>query len=193
MNNILTNKLPIEVNIDGVLYKINSDYRTSIIFSKLIEENDITEELTLKVLKLYYPVIPKNIQQAINKIGWFYGCGIDELEKESASTSISSNKKIFDFEEDAKYIYSAFLSQYRIDLQEIEYLHWWKFKALFESLNDDNEIVKIMQYRAMDLSKIKDKEQRKFYKKMQETYKLKEKICEADQKALDDVRKLLLK
>ncbi|WP_242840658.1 Gp15 family bacteriophage protein [Clostridium hydrogeniformans] len=46
------------------------------------------------------------------------------------------------------------LDQYGADLQNVEYLHWWKFKALKE----DNEIFKIMGYRYMDLGKIKDKE-----------------------------------
>ena len=192
MSSILTNKLPVDVGINGVLYKINSDYRTSIIFANYIQENEeLTEKDIIYILELYYPVIPKDIEQAINYIFWFYRCG--EEENKSNSTSVGNNKRIFDYEEDAQYIYSAFLSQYRIDLQEIEYLHWWKFKALFEALDNNNEIVKIMQYRATDLSKIKDKEQRKFYKKMQKLYALKEKINEADQEALDDVKKLLMK
>lgn len=190
MSSILTNKLPVDVNINGVLYKINSDYRTSIIFAKIIEENELTEDIIIKILELYYPIIPKDIEQAINYIFWFYTCGKNEEEK-SKSKSTGKNKKIYDYEEDAQYIYSAFLSQYKIDLQDIEYLHWWKFKALFESLSEDNEIVKIMQYRAMDLSKIKDKEQKKFYKKMKDIYKLKEKINEEDKKALDEIKKLL--
>lgn len=188
---ILTNRLPVEVNVDGVLYKINSDYRTSIIFANYIQEHEeLSEEDIIYILNLFYPVIPQDIEQAINYIFWFYRCG--EEEKTNNSTSTGNNKRIFDYKEDARYIYSAFLSQYRIDLQEIEYLHWWKFKALFEALDDNNEIIKIMKYRSMDLSKIKDKEQRNFYKKMQETYKLKEKINEADLQALDEVRKLLM-
>lgn len=190
MSSILTNKLPVDVNINGVLYKINSDYRTSIIFAKLIEENELTEDIIMKTLELYYPKIPLDVDQAINYIFWFYTCGKSEDENNNSKPT-GNNKKIYDYEEDSAYIYSAFLSQYKIDLQDIEYLHWWKFKALFESLNEDNEIVKIMQYRSMDLSKIQDKEQRKFYKKMKEIYKLKEKINEEDKKALEAFRKLL--
>ena len=174
MSSILTNKLPVDVRIDGVLYKINSDYRASIIFAKLIEEIENDEELVKKSLKLYYPIIPPQDfwDEAVNYIFWFYACGKNH-EENNKSKSTGSNKRIYDYEEDSAYIYSAFLSQYKIDLQDIDYLHWWKFKALFESLGEDNEIVKIMQYRAMDLSKIKDKEQKKFYKKMKELYKLK--------------------
>lgn len=189
MSSILTNKLPVDVKINGVLYKINSDYRTSIIFTKFIEENDLTEDIILKILQLYYHIIPKDIEQAINYIFWFYTCGKNEEENKSKSTG--RNKKIFDYEEDSAYIYSAFLSQYRIDLQDIEYLHWWKFKSLFDSLKEDNDIVKIMQYRTVDLSKIQDKEQKKFYRNMKDLYKLKEKINEDDKKALENIKKLL--
>ena len=53
-----------------------------------------------------------------------------------------------------------------------EELHWWKFKALFQGLKEDNKIVQIMGYRGMDLSKIKDKEERKHYKRLKKLYAL---------------------
>jgi CO dehydrogenase/acetyl-CoA synthase alpha subunit len=43
---------------------------------------------------------------------------------------------------------------------------------MFKALKEDNEIVKIMGYRAMGLGKIKDKEQKAYYKKMQDLYKI---------------------
>ena len=61
-----------------------------------------------------------------------------------------------------------------MDLNEIEYLHWWKFKSLFEGLNEENQICKIMGYRSIDLSKIKDKEERKRYKKIKQQWALKD-------------------
>jgi len=64
------------------------------------------------------------------------------------------------------------MQQYNIDLQEIKYMHWWKFKALFNGLAENTEIVKIMGYRAVNLSKIKDKEQKNFYKRMKKIYAL---------------------
>ena len=52
-----------------------------------------------------------------------------------------------DYELDSDYIYSAFLSQYGIDLLEVEDLHWHKFLALMKGLKDDEIICKIMSYR----------------------------------------------
>ena len=82
------------------------------------------------------------------------------------------------------------MDQYSIDLQDIEYLHWWKFKAMFKSLKEDNEIVKIMGYRSMDLSKIKDKEQKSYYKKMQELYKIP--ISKDEDRKLKEIEEALL-
>ena len=60
-------------------------------------------------------------------------------------TTYHFQEQIDDYDEfDNDLIYSAFKDQYSIDLQEIEYLHWWKFKAMFDALKDDNKIVEIM-------------------------------------------------
>ena len=188
--NILIDLLPSSVKIDGTEYEINSDFRTSVLFSLLMEDDNLSEEeKVLQALNLYYPTIPNNSEKAIEKIKWFYSCGkLDNPIGNKKARAIS--KKVFDFEVDANYIYSAFMSQYNIDLQDIEELHWWKFKALLEGLKEDNKLSKIIEYRSVDLSKIKDKEQRKFYKDMQKQYSLK-KENEEDLKLLEEWNKKL--
>lgn len=189
MSNILIDLLPSKVEIEGTEYDINSNFRISVLFSLLMEDDELTEkEKILQALELYYPIIPHNKIEAVEKIKWFYSCG-----KESNSKPIGrkgNSERIFDYEEDAKYIYSAFLSQYRIDLQDIEYLHWWKFKALLDSLGENNKLLEIMKYRSVDISKIEDKEQRRFYKDMKKIYSL-DKPNKEDEKLLDDWNKKL--
>lgn len=183
--NILIDLLPSSVEIDDTEYEINTDFRISVLFSLLMEDNELTEEQkVLQAVNLYYPVVPNNIGKAIEQIKWFYSCGKLDKPIGNKKRGISS-KKVFDFEADANYIYSAFMSQYRIDLQDIRQLHWWKFKALLESLKEDNKLSKIIEYRSVDLSKIKDKEQRKFYKDMQKQYSLKKENKE-DLKLLEE-------
>ena len=189
--NILIDKLPTSVVIDGVEYKINSDFRTSILFSLLMEDRDVNEQdKILGALQLYYDVIPNNINSAIDKIINFYLCN-DNNNTSSGSSKNKSNKKVLDYEIDSNYIYSAFLTQYNIDLQDIEYLHWWKFKAMLESLNDDLMLCKIIKFRSIDVSKIQDKEQKKYYQKMQKIYEIKEKISEEELKQLEEWKNYL--
>ncbi len=187
--NILIDLLPNEVNIEGQDYKINSDFRTSILFELLMQDNSISEEdKIIQALELYYPILPTDLNQAIEKILWFYRCGKDEVENKNKGTGKSTNVYSYDYDDD--YIYSAFLDQYGVDLQDVEYLHWWKFKAMFKALKEDNEIVKIMGYRAMDVNKIKDKEQKAHYTKMQELYKIP--IAKDERNKLDEINQILL-
>lgn len=188
--NILVDLLPIAVEIDNKNYEINSDFRTSILFELLMQDKSIGEEDKIfMALQLYYPVIPENINEAIEQMLWFYRCGKD-ITKSKGNGKGKSVTQIYSFEYDDDYIYAAFMDQYNIDLQDIEYLHWWKFKAMFKSLKEDNEIVKIMGYRSMDLSKIKDKEEKVYYKKMQELYKIP--ISKDEKEKLDDINNILL-
>ena len=173
MVNILIDELPKKVgNVD-----INSDFRISILFELLMQDNELSEEEKVEqALILYYPNLEEitNYKEAIENIIWFYKCGKEEVKENVDEESNMKNrqKQIYSYEFDAEYIYSAFMEQYNIDLNSISYLHWWKFKALFNSLNENVLFSKIMGYRAMNISKIKDKEMRKHYKKMQKLYAL---------------------
>ena len=173
--NLLTHDLK-DIVQDRIKVGFDTDFRTSILFELLMQREDIKIKLKIrKTLELYYPDLSQitDLEMALKDIMWFYQCG-KEKKTSHKNKKINNGKKdyIYSYEYDAEYIYSAFMQQYNIDLTEIEYLHWWKFRALFEGLNKDTKIVEIMGYRAMDLSKIKDKKEKKFYKKMKELYAL---------------------
>lgn len=187
--NILIDILPNKVTIDGEDYEINSDFRTSILFELLTQDTELSEkDKIIQALELYYPVLPKNLNEAVEKLLWFYRCGKDEVKLKNKGTGKSTN--VYSFECDDDYIYSAYLDQYGVDLQDIDYLHWWKFKAMFKALKEDNELVKIMGYRATDLSKIKDKEQKAYYKKMKKIYEIP--ISKDEQEKIEEINKILL-
>lgn len=177
--NMLIDLLPTSVEVDNKEYKINSDFRTSMLFEIMILDEELDkEEKIINALQLYYPVIPPNINEAVKKIMWFYSCGKDNTKHKG--TGSGGVEQIYNYEFDDSYIYSAFLSQYGIDLQDIDYLHWWKFKAMFKALKDDNMIVKIMGYRSLDLNTIKDKEQKANYRKLKKIYELPKSKTEID-------------
>ena len=165
--NLLVDKLPTEYK--GL--KINTDFRSFILFELLMQDNKITtKDKILMSVRLFFKEPPKDVKKAMECILWFYRCGEDE--KVGKGKGESSKKQIYSYEYDAKYIYSAFLSQYGLDLNEVDYLHWFKFKALFEGLNEENKICEIMSYRSIDLNKIKDKEERKKYRRLQRQWLL---------------------
>lgn len=164
--NILIDNLPDTVVINETDYPIHTDFRLWIRF-ELLMLGRLDEKKVAGLLIMCYKQLPSDLREALRALMGFYaGCSPNGQEGEA-----ERSKPIYSFEHDADYIYAAFMAQYGIDLQVAE-LHWWQFKALFKSLNDTNQIVKIMEYRSIDLSKIKDKEQRKHYRKMKALYKL---------------------
>ena len=173
--NILIDVLPEHVEIDGIEYKINTDFRIGIMFELLIQDNTITDMEKVEIaLNLYYPEIPHDPIQALEKILWFYRCGkeYDTKSPQEGTEGTTQQQAIYSFEHDAEYIYAAFLDQYGIDLQDIPHLHWWKFRALFKGLKEDNLIVKIMGYRAIQIDDSMTDAEKKFYRKMKRIYAL---------------------
>lgn len=171
--NLLVDKLPTEYK--GL--KVNTNFRSFILFELLMQDNEISnEEKVYLAIDLLYKEKINDLKTAIDGIIWFYSLGKSNNKKDD-NIKVKNNKnnqknQIYSFEYDAEYIFGAFLSQYKIDLNEIDYLHWWKFKALFDSLNEENKICQIMSYRAIDLNKIKDKEEKKKYKRLKQIWAL---------------------
>ena len=62
-----------------------------------------------------------------------------------------------DFEFDADEIYSDFLREYNIDLLNDD-IHWYRFLTLLGCLSSDSSLVRKIQLRFMDISKMKGKE-----------------------------------
>ena len=173
MINLLLDNID-EVVKDRIKIDFDTNFRIGIAFEIMMQNPKYSMQAkTYQALKLFYPEMNKikDTKKAIDDIIWFYSCGKSE-EKTSQKNKKGKNKQIYSYEFDNDLIYSAFKNQYNVDLEEIEYLHWWKFRAMFNGLKSDNRIVEIMGYRAMDLSKIKDKDMKKHYKQLQEEYKL---------------------
>lgn len=172
--NILLHDLPTTVLVNGVEYAVNWGFRAFI----LIEICTFTkgrrdEQKTLDILNIFYQKnIPPDVKEAVGQLLWFYRCGREPAAGKKGKNQ-KQGKRSYCFEQDAPFIYAAFLTQYGIDLQDIRNfdLHWWKFKAMFESLDDDLKICKIMYYRTVD-TKGMGKEQKSFIKAMKELYAL---------------------
>lgn len=180
--NILIDKLPEAVEIDGAKYPINTDFRTGILYERIMTEEDA--DAVLKGLVAYYGEnLPPDIEKAIEGINWFRSCG---KEERSVPGELAGNgKPAFFFECDADVIYADFMSQYRIDLTEIEYMHWWKFKALLAGLSDHSKTTKRMEFRTMKTDKL-PKEQKRFYQAMQRYYEIREE-CDMAMDELDEI------
>lgn len=171
----ITAELPRSITIGGAAYAINTDYRIMADFEKKIADADMSDKtafaqiLSETVSALFIDGFPNaDSQQIIEGLLWYYRCGKEPRDVPGSG----SKKRYYDYDEDADYIYAAFMQQYGDNLIT-SHMHWWEFRAKFISLMEDTEFVKIMQYRGTDVSKIKCKEERSRIKKIQERYALK--------------------
>lgn len=180
-DNIILDRLPDMVEIGGKEYRIYSDFRTSILFEIMMRNPELKSwEKLNQMLDLYYPVIPPNRQEAIEKALWFYNCGKEqesepEEEKNKTRREFRKDRVSYSFDQDAPYIYAAFMGTYRMNLQRIKSkkLHWWEFIALFDALPDDCKIRKIMYWRTCDTSGLPRKEVQRI-NELRKRYELKD-------------------
>lgn len=136
---------------------IDTDYRRMVQFELLmLDEGVPAQDKLLLGLKLLYKQPVTSLPEAWDRLLWFYRGG--EENKDSAGAA-GQGARVYDFEQDADRIYTAFLQIYGIDLQE-EPVHWWKFRALLFALPDTCLMGKIMYYRSVDVGQLKGAERR---------------------------------
>lgn len=187
--NLLTEALPESVRVGPLSLPMDTDFRAWIRLEDLLLDETIGQgQKALLALELAYPngVPPMLSEEALEKVFWFYTCG--QVAPEDAVAEDSGPiEPAFSYEQDGAYIYAAFLEQYGIDLTK-ESLHWWKFRALFQSLNPSTQFVKIMNYRKMKIPADMPASQREFYTKMKKLYALPISAAEAEQqKQIEEV------
>jgi putative phage gp15 protein len=189
--NLILDGLPETVDIAGNKVEIETSFRTGIIFEEMLSDPELSDEdKLLTMLELYYPGIvfdETTIREAIEKIFWFYRCG---SEPRQTAGGDEGGETVFSYEYDADYIYAGFMSAYRIDLAK-ETLHWWQFRALFRSLPEDTQMMKIIGYRSMKISPKLSKEQKEHYKRMKRMYALPGRYEQT--KAESDLTEILMK
>lgn len=180
-SNLLIDELPQKVKIGDAEREINSNFRTAVLFEILMDDDSVSDsDKGMKALKLFFPELPrteKEVTDAVKQMLWFYRCGkepneyMKQKEKKIQETG-KTESRIYDFNYDDDYIYSAFIQQYGINLQSINYMHWWEFRALFKSLTNQTEFVKIMEYRGIEITNDMTDKEKSFYKKMKSVYAL---------------------
>ena len=97
---------------------------------------------------------------------WFFRCGKDEERRSRRSArNGASPRRLYDYDQDAERIFASFWAVYGLDLNAVSYLHWWKFRAMFDALPDDSAIMRAIYWRSVDTSKLKGEEKKNADKK----------------------------
>ncbi len=170
--NLFYEELPMSVMVHGKTVRIRTDFRDYIRLLDMLKDKDVKPMDKLLILREYFLDDIEITQFSIDALCDFMSA--DFSDREASQTGTGRRKNLFSFSIDYPYILSAFLRDYGIDLIDIKYLHWWKFRMLFDGLSEDNEIKKRIMYRGMNLNEIKDPEERKRIRKIQKVIELKQ-------------------
>ncbi len=177
--NILTDELPRSIEVDGKEYAINSNFRDCLRIILAFEDPELTDvEKQIVLLQNLYVTIPKNTAVAISQGIKFLDGGRDEQEGEQNESS----PRVYSFSKDADFIFAAFNQTHKIDLSDTEYLHWWKFIALFMDLGSDTVFCNLTSLRKRVKTGKASKEERSAAKEMGDIFE----IPETDDRTLEE-------
>lgn len=179
--------------IDGELYRINTDYIYALQCFKIIDDNSISDvERAIAVVSVLFGQenekgdiinIPKNINVALEKATIFLSCGKE-------SKNITDVKKDMDFDYDKEFIYASFMSDYNIDLENTN-MHFWKFCNLISGLTEDTILNRVRDLRNTNLSDYTDPKTRSRIQEAMERVALPTEYDKEDLEALENFNKLL--
>ena len=187
--NSLYEAFPTSVDVLGVEYPIVTDFREWIKFMDMAEDDEIPIEIKLQCMLQYFTEeIPRNLQAAVQALREFLLAdelfdsikqislpqeGTDSSQEHDVETL--NHARAYDYTIDQGYVIQAFLEVYHIDLLEIDYMHWWKFRLLFEHLPEETAMKKLIYYRTVNLNSISDAAERKRIKKIRKEVAIKKK------------------
>ena len=168
---------------DGNEYGIDADFRTVLRCIRVFTDPDIEPKDALYMLAMWFykgVIVPNGVKEFVD----FISTGDDD-DGEPAK---------MDFEQDADVIYASFMMDYHIDLLDIPFLHWYKFRALLGGLSEKTPLQGRIQLRDLDTSHLKGKEKMKAEKAKRRVALIErisaeeEALCEELEKALSEGR-----
>ena len=167
---------PEYVDVDGKLYKINTDFRVAIECNRIAEDNTIGDfERALGIIYTLFGEEGINAQEHYGKLlelAKKYLCCGEELNVEANS------KPDMDFEQDYGLIWASMYSDYHgLDIDK-EQIHWWKFMDLMNGLSNSElgnccVLNRVRNLRTYDTRDIKDPKERKKIEKAKKQVELK--------------------
>lgn len=153
MNFLLTEEFDDSFEWKDKKYHIDLSFDNVLLLFELFKDDLIeeAEKPLIAIDMLIKEVIPEfnSYEEAIELFEYLMKefLGIDGNQDKN-----SEDKKVFDFNKDAGFIYASFYSDYGIDLFEMKgKMHWRKFITLLNNLGDKTKFKQVVEYRVMDI------------------------------------------
>ena len=172
---------PTEIEVNGKIYKLDTDFRTAIACFKAINDKELSNFkrgyaiLTL-LIDGHFEISEMN--QLLEKCAIYLRCGKHE--------NMTKDKVDINYVKDEARIRTSIRQcYYGYDLNKIDYLHWWEYNELIEGLTEETLLSKVREIRNYDLSEEKDLKRREKILEMKKQVALddedEEKLTEEEQ------------
>lgn len=177
---------PTKIEANGHIYNINTDYRVALACLRAIDDDELTNlerYLAIETLLLGTGVDNNDRKILQDKIAIYLRCGKEE--------NTPSNEIDFDYLQDEVEVKTSIRQAYGINLNNVDYLHWWEYNELISGLVPDSLINRIRDTRNLDEKEFKDPKQRERIKKAKEMVAIKKKhkqreFTEQEKKNMED-------
>ncbi len=164
-----------KIQIENTIYEANTDFRVAIECNRIATDETIGDyERVLGIICTMFGGDGLNNPNHYEKLlKWalnYLSCGKEIEEREEPD---------MDYIQDMEYIEASFMSDYNIDLENIE-MDWQKFNKLINGLSNSDLgncciLNRVRNLRNFDLKEIKDNKEREKIKKAKEQVALKKK------------------
>lgn len=173
---------PTQMEANGHIYDINTDYRIALACFKAINDteiNDIERFYAIETMLLGNNVLEEDEQILHDKIAKYLRCGKDE--------NVSEEERDFDYLQDEEATRTSIRQSYHINLNEISYMHWYEYNELISGLTSESLLNKIRNLRSYDLSEVTDEKRKQKIIEAQQRVALKEEhIKTKEEKEIDE-------
>ena len=179
---------PEAIEVNGVEYAVNFDFRTGLGCILDMESSELTDEekAILLLRRIYGETIPDDVETAIKLAVKFWMAGKSHRKKKIRLQIIPG---LYSFEKDSALIYAAFRQTHGIDLQESRPSLVAIFKkALFQDLGADTGFCNLVNLRRRVNSGEASKEERQYALKLGDAFIVtdpEDALTEADSENVD--------
>lgn len=176
--------LPKTIEVGGVEYEIQSDYRAAIGIQIANADFELSDrdraQVALSVFYTDWETIPTNdYEEAITKCLWFLSGG--KNVDETPSGKKNKQPKLVDWEQDFDIIVPQINKILGYDVRGVEYLHWWTFLSAYREIDSKCLFAQVVQMRSKIAKRKKlDKADRDFYKANRDLIDFKKKYTTAE-------------
>lgn len=182
-------RLPTSLLINGIEWKIRTDYRDILRIIEAFEDPELSEQekayVMLVILYTDFSEMKSEIyQEAAAQASWFLDCG-QQYENDKPSC------RIIDWNQDEAILFPAINKVAGKEVRAVEYMHWWTFMGLFSEIEEGtfSVVLGIRQKKAK--GKKLEKWEQEFYRSNRNLCDIKQKYTAEEQEEIDYLNSLL--